>query len=104
MGSLIKDLLRLVRSKMAPAEGGQAFASPPGRLFSEVAESIVGAVTSQGGPTSTLINSKIKQIEHRQCNDGTGEPKTENVAHIVSGDALSGADCRHYNRWLGVGI
>ena len=38
-----------------------------------------------------LIRSKIKQIEYRQCNYGTGEPKTENVARIVPCDALSGA-------------
>ena len=73
-------------------------ALPSSRTF------IVGAVTSQGGPTSTLIHSKIKQIDYRHCNDGTGEPKTENVAHIVSCDALSGADFRHYNRLLGIRI
>jgi hypothetical protein len=34
--------------------------------------------------TSTLIHSKIKQIEHRQCNDGTGEPQNpEHSAHCV---------------------
>jgi hypothetical protein len=77
LGGSLADLVS------AASNGFLAMDAPPGsKIF------IVGAVTSQGGPTSPLIRSKIKQIEYRQCNDGTGEPKTENVARIVPCDGV----------------
>ena len=78
--------------------GCLAMDAPPGQGYLLLVQSLLKA----GLPP--LIRSKIKQIEYRQCNDGIGEPKTENVARIVPCDALSGAGSRHFNRSLGVGI